>query len=78
MADYRLYFLDRGGHIGAVVELTCDDDRDAGEQARARADGRAMELWNRERQVRRFPADDRLDGRLGGVDAGPQGLDPQA
>jgi hypothetical protein len=79
MPDYRLYFLDRSGHIGGVVELTCDDDGAAGDEARAHADGRAMELWNRERQVRRFPAgDDRLEGRLGGVDAGPQGLDPQA
>jgi hypothetical protein len=77
MADYRLYFLNRGGHIGGVVELTCDDDRDAAEQARAHGDGRAMELWSRERQVRRFPAeDDRLDGRLGGIDPRAQGLDP--
>ncbi|HEY0437542.1 MAG TPA: hypothetical protein VGC92_12950 [Phenylobacterium sp.] len=57
MADYRLYYLDRRGHIGGVRELICADDADAVEQALAHADGRAMELWNRDRQVRSFPAD---------------------
>lgn len=35
MPDYRLYFVDHGGHIG-----------------------RALELWQRDRMVRHFPAED--------------------
>lgn len=54
MADYRLYFLDEANHIRGAVEFTCRDDDEATAQARSRADGRAMELWSRERFVKRF------------------------
>lgn len=54
MADYRLYFLDQANHIRGVVEFECDDDRAANVQAEQHADGRRMELWNRDRFVRRF------------------------
>ena len=77
MADYRLYFFDHGGHIGGVVELSGADDAEAIQQSRGQADGRAMELWNRDRLVRAFPADDlRLDSPRRGVDPRTQGLDP--
>jgi hypothetical protein len=58
MLDYRLYFLDSRGHIGGVVELACADDDEASQQAEAHSDGRAMELWNRDRKVARFCAND--------------------
>jgi hypothetical protein len=58
MLDYRLYFLDARGHIGGVVELACADDVEAALQAHAHSDGRAMELWNRDRKVARFVAND--------------------
>ena len=32
MLDYRLYFIDAGGHIRRVVELACADDDEAAAQ----------------------------------------------
>jgi len=54
MGDYRLYFLDAQGPIHRAVELQCDDDEDAVRRSAGHADGRAMELWQRARVVRRF------------------------
>lgn len=54
MADYRLYFLDEANHIRGVAEFQCDDDQSASAQAESHADGRRMELWSRDRFVRRF------------------------
>jgi len=77
MPDYRLYFLDQGGHIGGVVEMACVDDEAAAELARAHNDGRAMELWRRDRIIVAFPGDGRrLDLRLNRIDPGPERLDP--
>ena len=58
MLDYRLYFLDRTGHIHGVVEFDCPNDADAIAHADTYADGRPMELWRRDRWIRRFPGDD--------------------
>jgi len=57
MLDYRLYFIDDAGHIQGVVELECASDAEAISRAETYADGRAMELWRRERWVRRFSGD---------------------
>ena len=57
MTDYRLYALS-GGRIVRVVELDCDDDDSAIEAASARADAQPMELWRRERFIKRFPVDE--------------------
>lgn len=57
MAYYRLYFLDGHSHIRHAVELECEGDEAAIEIALAQSDGRAMELWNRERLVWRQVAD---------------------
>lgn len=54
MADYRLYFLDEANHIRGVAEFVCDDDVAAAERAENHPDGRRMELWSRDRLVRRF------------------------
>jgi hypothetical protein len=59
MLDYRLYFLDDAGHIQGVVEFDCADDEDAVTQAEGYADGRAMELWRRDRWIRRFSGGER-------------------
>ena len=59
MLDYRLYFLDGAGHIQGVVEFDCADDEEAIALAQTYADGRAMELWRRDRWVRRLPEDER-------------------
>lgn len=54
MTDYRLYFLDDANHIRGVVEFDGQDDADAALRALDHADGRGMELWSRDRLVRRF------------------------
>lgn len=58
MPYYRLYFIDGSGHIRHAVELECADDDAARAQAMKHADGRVLELWNRDRLVwRQDPAD---------------------
>ena len=55
MTDYRLYALS-GGRIVRVVELDCVDDDSAILQASAHANDQPMELWQRARFIKRFPA----------------------
>jgi hypothetical protein len=62
MLDYRLYFLDDAGHIRGVVELHCPNDGEAIALAETHGDGRPMELWRRDRWIRRFSADERRPG----------------
>jgi hypothetical protein len=51
MADYRLYYLDRDGHItGAVGFISANDDV-AIKAAIEAADGQRMELWQLKRRV---------------------------
>ncbi|MGH6910948.1 MAG: hypothetical protein ACREEG_12235, partial [Phenylobacterium sp.] len=59
MLDYRLYFLDEAGHIQGVVEFDCASDADAIAHARSYADGRATELWRRDRWICRFSGRER-------------------
>jgi hypothetical protein len=54
MADYRLYVFDQTGHIRGVTVLNCENDEEAAAYARSHNDGRPMELWNRDRPIRRF------------------------
>lgn len=54
MADYRLCFLDQANHIRGVAGFVCHDDAAAAERAENHLDGRRMELWSRDRLVRRF------------------------
>jgi hypothetical protein len=53
MPDYRLYFL-ANDHIRRFVEFDCPDDEAAIEKVAEHADGRVMELWQRNRLVKRF------------------------
>ena len=55
MPDYRLYFL-QDNHIRHVVTITCEEDAEAIELVEKHRDGRAMELWERDRLVKRFDA----------------------
>ena len=55
MTDYRLYFTGKDGHFLGIVELDCESDEAAVESVAAHADGRAMELWQRQRLVKAFP-----------------------
>ncbi|HUP67554.1 MAG TPA: hypothetical protein VM145_05010 [Sphingomicrobium sp.] len=55
MLYYRLYFMDRfSGHIEHFREFEAVDDDVAISLAEAWANGRAMELWNRHRKLKRW------------------------
>lgn len=52
--DYRLFFLDGARHIEKAHEYQAEDDREAIGIAEAWREGRRMELWNRDRRVKRW------------------------
>ena len=55
MIYYRLYFFDGfSGHIDHFREFEAADDAAAITIAEGWSDGRVMELWNRERRLRRW------------------------
>ena len=54
MAYYRLYFLNRHGHIQRVEDFEAADDLTAKARA-ARELGRPMELWCAGRRVEQWP-----------------------
>jgi hypothetical protein len=54
VASYRAYFLNAGGHIVRAVELACETDEDAAQEARRLLNGQAIELWERARMIARF------------------------
>jgi hypothetical protein len=48
---YRLYFLDANNHIQRALDLECEDDTHAIQQARAHVHPRGKELWQGARMV---------------------------
>ena len=55
MIYYRLYYMDRfSGHIDHFREFEAEDDSAAMIIAERWHDGRAMELWNRHRKLKRW------------------------
>ena len=55
MLYYRLYFMDRfSGHIDLCREFEADDDQAALAIAEGWRNGRAMELWNLQRKLKRW------------------------
>jgi hypothetical protein len=55
MLYYRLYYFDRfSGHIDHFREFDAVDDAAALTLAERWGDARAMELWNRERRLKRW------------------------
>ena len=56
MPSYRLYYLNSAGSIRQAVELPCLTDDEAITLAAAKRDGQPMELWDRDRVVKVFPA----------------------
>lgn len=60
MPYYRLYYLNNAGSIRRAVELPCQNDDEAITQAGRHRDGQAMELWDRDRVVKTFPAAERM------------------
>ena len=60
MVYYRVYFMDRfSGHIEHFHEFEAEDDSAATAIAVAEgmATGRAMELWSRQRKLKRWEND---------------------
>lgn len=54
--EYRLYYLNDAGHFARAFEFRADTDEAACKIAEAWRDGRACELWCRERKVRGWDA----------------------
>lgn len=55
MLYFRLYYFDRfSGHIDHFREFEAADDAAAIAIAEGWANGRPMELWNRERRLKRW------------------------
>jgi hypothetical protein len=54
MSGYRLYIMNRHGHIVDAVEFLCEDDATAQAIAERHGEGRATELWSGARVVRRY------------------------
>jgi hypothetical protein len=55
MRYYRLYYLDRGsGHIDHFREFEAEDDPAALVTAEGWRENRPMELWNRQRKLKRW------------------------
>jgi hypothetical protein len=55
---YRLYFMDRfSGHIDHFREYEAEDDSSAIDTAEHWSTGQPMELWNRQRKLKRWDAD---------------------
>jgi hypothetical protein len=51
VAEYRVYQVGLDGHFIDFHALTCEDDREAIEQARRLIDGYDVELWSGKRFV---------------------------
>jgi hypothetical protein len=58
MLYYRLYFFDRfSGHIDHFREFEAESDDAAVSLADGWIDGRPMELWNRDRRLKKWSSD---------------------
>jgi hypothetical protein len=53
---YRAYIMGWDGHILRPVELFCKNDEDAKDQARRLIDGHDIELWQLDRKIADFKA----------------------
>ncbi|MEA2951190.1 MAG: hypothetical protein QOJ96_710 [Alphaproteobacteria bacterium] len=54
MQHYRAYIMGRDGHILKSVDLFCENDQAAKEQARKLVVGRDVELWQLDRKISVF------------------------
>jgi hypothetical protein len=53
MAEYRAYVF-KDGRISKYIDLICEDDNAANDQARPLVDGQDVELWAGQRFVTRW------------------------
>jgi hypothetical protein len=57
MQYYRAYIMGWDGHIKSCVDLFCENDEAAKEQARQLVDGHDVELWQLDRKISVFLSD---------------------
>jgi len=55
--EYRAYIIGDDGHILRPVELVCENDEAAKEQARKLCDRHDVELWQLDRKISTFLSD---------------------
>jgi hypothetical protein len=56
--DYRIYPVDRAGHIlGPSTVIECADDREAIQQAQQAVNGHGSEIWQAARFILRLSSD---------------------
>lgn len=59
MRDYRIYRLDKNGHVlGPPVVVASDDDDSVIEEAKKYVDGVAVEVWDEARRVIVLPSEE--------------------
>jgi hypothetical protein len=56
MEGYRAYVMGPDGHILNRIDLICEDDDAAKEQAKDFVDGHDIELWYLDRKIAEFKA----------------------
>jgi hypothetical protein len=54
MGEYRAYLLKADGHIWQRIDLVCENDAVAKEQAKQLIDGHDVELWQFDRRIETF------------------------
>lgn len=58
MQQYRLFFFNGGRHIQLAYEFEAENDEAAIRVAEGWREGRKMELWQRDRTVKRWGSED--------------------
>ena len=70
----RAYLIGPDGHFVKCVELVCDDDEAAKEQAKTLADRHDVELWQEARRITEFRRTEaRRSPQLAGTNQGGEG-----
>jgi hypothetical protein len=54
MNEYRAYLVGPDGHIQSRVDLICEHEEAAKEQAKQLVDGHDVELWHLDRKITTF------------------------
>jgi hypothetical protein len=57
MQEYRAYLIGPDGHIQQRIDLFCADDDAAKERARQLVNGHDLELWQLDRMIATFKAE---------------------
>ena len=66
MPHYRIYSTGADDHISAPpIVVECADDQEAIQKAQQAVNGKAVELWQGERLIVRFPTDEPKWARAG-------------